>query len=103
MEPVIETEKGWDEVVIVENCGFDTFHAVAGLLESAFGIVFTHELNDFDTVYLNFDYKDTGLYLYYNIYLGIRIFPRAFKEAAKSENDHAREIGTLLFRKLQKK
>lgn len=100
MKPKIETEKGWTEAIIDDDCEFSKFYTVADLLSSEFNLTFSNKLNDFDTLYWDFEYKGNDLVLHYNIYLGISIFPRAFKSATQTDNESVAEISTLLFQKL---
>ncbi|MBE9577245.1 hypothetical protein [Flavobacterium proteolyticum] len=100
MKPKIVTEKGWTEATIDDDCEFSKFYAVADLLSNEFNLTFSNKLNDFDTLYWDFEYKGNNLVLHYNIYLGISIFPRAFKSATQTDNELVLEISTLLFQKL---
>jgi hypothetical protein len=100
MKLKIETEKGWTEAIIDDNCESNKFYKVADLLSSEFNLAFSNKLNDFDRLYWDFEYKGNNLVLHYNIYLGISIFPRAFKSATQKENESVLEISTLLFQKL---
>lgn len=100
MKPKIETEKGWTEAIIDGDCGFSKFYDVADLLLSEFNLTFSNMLNDFDTLYWDFKYNGNDLVLHYNIYLGVSIFPRAFKSATQKENEAVIEISTLVFQKL---
>ena len=100
MKPKIETEKGWTEAIIDDDCEFSKFYSVADLLSSEFNLTFSNKLNDFDTLYWDFEYKGNDLVLHYNIYLGISIFPRAFKSATQTDNESVVEISSLLLQKL---
>jgi hypothetical protein len=100
MKPRFEIVKGWTEVIIDGDCEFAKFYKVASVLETHFHISFTNQLNDFDSVYWDFLYNESELVLFYNIYDGVTIFPRAFKEASKIDNAAALEIGTLLFQQV---
>ena len=100
MKPKIETEKGWTEAIIDDDCEFSKFYSVADLLSSEFNLTFSNKLNDFDTLDLDFKYKGSELVLHYNNYLGISIFPKVFKSATETDNLSVVEISTLLFQKL---
>lgn len=100
MKPKIETEKGWTEAIIDDDCELSKFYSVADLLLSEFNLTFSNKINDFDTLYWDFEYKGNDLVLHYNIYLGISIFPRAFKSATQKDNESVVEISTLLLHKL---
>ena len=100
MKPKIETVKGWTEAIIDDDCEFSKFYTVADLLSSEFNLTFSNKLNDFDTLFWDFEYKGNDLVLHYNVYLGISIFPRAFKSSIQTDNESVVEISTLLFQKL---
>ncbi len=100
MKPKLETDKGWTEAIIDNDCEFEKFYSVAGVLSNYFNLTFSNRLNDLDTLYWDFEYKGNELVLHYNIYLGISIFPKAFKSATETDNLSVVEISTLLFQKL---
>lgn len=100
MKPLLETEKGWTEAIIDDDCELSKFYEIAGLLSSDFSLIFSNKLDDIDTLYWDFEYNGNKLVLHYNIYLGISIFPRAFKSATQTDNEAVIEISTLLFHKL---
>lgn len=100
IKPKIETEKGWTEAIIYDDCEFSKVYAIADLLSNDFKITFSNKLNDFDTLYWDFEYKGSNLVLYYNMYLGISISPKAFKSATQTDNESVVEISTLLFQRL---
>lgn len=100
MKPKLETDKGWTEAIIDDDCEFEKFYSVADVLSNYFNLTFSNKLNDFDTLYWDFEYKGTELVLHYNIYLGVSIFPKAFKSATEADNLSVVEISTSLFQKL---
>ena len=95
----IISEKGCNEVIIKDDCDFETFYKVANFLENEFKIEFSRKLNDLDSIYWDFIYKKQEFTLYYNIYLGISIFPTALKEASVLANEMVIEISRLLIDK----
>ena len=100
MKPKLETDKGWTEAIIDDDCEFEKFYSVADVLSNQFNLIFSNKLNDFDSLYWDFKYKGSELVLHYNIDLGISIFPRSFKSATETDNLAVEEISTLLFQKL---
>jgi len=100
MKPKLETDKGWTEAIIDDDCEFEKFYSVADVLSNSFNLTFSNKLNDFDTLHWDFEYKGNELVLHYNSYLGISIFPKAFKSATETDNLSVVEISTLLFQKL---
>ena len=102
MNVKIETDKGWTEAVIDGNCDYDKFYLAAVVLERDFQISFSHKLEDFDSLYWDFEYKGSELILHYNIYNGVSIFPKSFKQASSTDNVKVIEIGELLFDNLRK-
>lgn len=100
MKHIIETKKGWTEVIIDDDCLSDKFYKVADLLATKFGLAFSEKLNSLDTIYWDFHHNGSILVLSYNIYEGITIFPREFKNATQADNESVLEIGGLLFQQL---
>ena len=100
MKLKLETDKGWTEAIIDDDCEFEKFYSVADVLSNHFNLTFSNKLNDFDTKYWDFEYGGNKLVLHYNIYLGISIFPKALKSATESDNLSVKEISALLFQKL---
>jgi hypothetical protein len=100
MKPKLETDKGWTEAIIDDDCEFEKFYSVADVLSNHFNLTFSNKVNDFDTIYWDFEYKGNELVLHYNNYLSISIFPKAFKSATETDNLVVVEISTLLFQKL---
>lgn len=101
MSLTIETQKGWTEAVLDDNCGYEKFYNAARILQEDFNISFISKLDDFDTLYWDFRYNDSLLCLHYNIYFGLSIFPRAFKLATVTDNERVIEIGELLYEKVR--
>lgn len=97
MKPKLETDKGWTESIIDDYCEFEKFYSVADVLSNHFNLTFSNKVNDFDTLYWDFEYKGNELVLHYNVYLGISIFPKALKSATESDNSSVVEITILLF------
>ena len=95
-----ETNRGWTEAIIDDDCGYETFYKAAAIVQNELGFPFIQQLDDFDTLYYSFDYKASRLFLFYNVYEGVTVFPCAFKEATPQDNTHVREIAQLLFHKL---
>lgn len=96
MKLKLETDKGWTEAIIDEGCEFEKFYSVANVLSNHFNLTFSNKLDDFDTLYWDFEYNGTKLVLHYNIYLGISIFPKTLKSANEKDNSSVIEISTSL-------
>ncbi len=100
MKPKLETDKGWTEAIIDDECELEKFYSVVDVLSNHFNLTFSNKLTDIDTLYWDFEYKGNELVLHYNIYLGISIFPKAFKSATETDNSSVIEISTLLLKKI---
>ena len=100
MKLKLETDEGWTEAIIDNECEFEKFYSVADVLSNHFNLTFSNKLNDFDTLYWDFEYKGSELVLLYNIYLGISVFPRSLKSATETDNSSVVEISNLLLQKL---
>src|SRR5690606_34632404 len=96
-----ETSKGWTEAIIDNDCEFYKFEKVASLLKTKLNLVFAEQLNDFDTYYWDFVYDNSNLCLHYNIYLGVSIFPKLFKEAGNVDNENVIKVATALMTQLE--
>jgi hypothetical protein len=92
----IDTSKGWTETIIDNDCEFYKFEKVTSILKSKLNVVFTEQLNDFDTYYRDFTYNESALCLLYNIYLGVSILPKHFKDAAQIDNENVIQVTITL-------
>lgn len=92
----IDTSRGWTETIIDSDCEFYKFKKVALILNTDLNIVFTEQLNGFDSFYWDFPYDNSTLCLHYNIYLGVSIFPKSFQNANQFDNDNVIKIATTL-------
>jgi hypothetical protein len=97
----IDTSKGWTETIIDSDCEFYKFEKIASILKTELNIVFTGQLNDFDTFYWDFTFKSSTLCLYYNIYLGVSIYPKLFQKANQADNDNVIEVANNLIKLLE--
>ena len=96
MDLTLRNDYGCTEAVIAENCGFDKFYKVADLLVDKIKIKFTNKIDDSDTSYWDFIFKGHKLTLHYNIYDGVSIFPRNWKDAPRKDNEAVQELATML-------
>ena len=96
MDLTLRNDYGCTEAVIAENCGFDKFYKVADLLAERIKIRFTNKIDDSDTSYWDFLYRGHKLTLHYNIYDGVSIFPRNWKDALRKDNEAVAELATVL-------
>ncbi|HSF88127.1 MAG TPA: DUF3630 family protein [Saprospiraceae bacterium] len=96
MDLTLRNDYGCTEAVIAENCGFDKFYKVADLLSEKIKIKFTNKIDDSDTSYWDFIFKGHKLTLHYNIYDGVSIFPRNWKEAVRRDNEAVKELADIL-------
>jgi hypothetical protein len=98
----IDNNKGWTEVIIDENCSLDKFFKIAGILQTTLPISFTNKINDTETNYWDFIYKDKELTLHYNIYVGVSIFPKPMTNASSSDNQIVLDLSKTLLEDLDK-
>lgn len=96
MNLTLRNDYGCTEAVIAENCGFDKFYKVADLLADKIKIKFTNKIDDSDTSYWDFIFKGHKLTLHYNIYDGVSIFPRNWKDAPRKDNEAVTELARML-------
>ncbi|MFM2361657.1 MAG: DUF3630 family protein [Sphingobacteriales bacterium] len=100
MSLTLRTDFGCTEAVIDDDCGQKRFYEVADILCDELNIKFVNKLDDFDSLVWEFNYKGHTLTLHYNIYTGISIYPRKFREAVRKENDAVVEVARYLETKL---
>lgn len=96
-----DTSKGWTEAIIDNDCEFYKFEKVALLLKTKLNLTFSDQLNGFNTYYWDFFYNDSNLCLHYNIYLGVSIFPKLFKDATDIDNGNVIKVATALMTQLE--
>ncbi|MBX2922461.1 MAG: DUF3630 family protein [Chitinophagaceae bacterium] len=96
MNLTLRNDYGCVEAVIDENCGFDKFYGIAGLLTDKLQVNFTNKIDDLDTSYWDFNFRGHKLTLHYNIYDGVSIFPVRHKDAVQKDNEAIKELAHLL-------
>ena len=100
MSLTLRTDFGCTEAIIDDDCGLKRFYEVANILSDDLEIRFTNKEDDFDTLTWDFLYRGHILTLHYNIYTGISIYPRKFREAPRKDNDAVIEVAKFLEKKL---
>ncbi len=100
MSLTLRTDFGCTEAIIDDDCGLKRFYEVANILSDGLEIRFTNKEDDFDTLTWDFHYRAHILTLHYNIYTGISIYPRKFREAPRKDNDAVIEVARFLENKL---
>ncbi|MBI2730750.1 MAG: DUF3630 family protein [Sphingobacteriales bacterium] len=96
MTLTLRTDLGCTEAIIEENCGFDRFYRVADVLSESLHISFTNKIDDSDSSYWDFNYKGQRLTLHYDIYNGVSIFPRKYRNAVRKDNEAVVELANVL-------
>ena len=100
MSLTLRSDFGCTEAVIDDDCGLNRFYEVANILSDDLQINFLNKSDDFDSLMWEFDYKKQALTLHYNIYTGICIYPKRFREAVEKENQAVVEVAKFLESKL---
>ena len=100
MSLTLRTDFGCTEAVIDDDCGLKRFYEVANILSDDLEVNFNHKTDDFDSLMWDFIFKGHILTLHYNIYTGISIYPRKFREAPRKDNDAVVEVAKFLESKL---
>lgn len=96
MNLTLRNDYGCTEAIIDENCGFDKFYGVAGLLADKLQVQFTNKIDDLDTSYWDFNYNGHKLTLHYNIYGGVSILPVRLRRAVAKDNEAIKELAGVL-------
>ena len=97
----IDKSKGWTEIIIDSDCEFYKFEMVATLLTTKLNIAITGQLNDFDSHYLTFNYNGSDIFLHYNIFFGVSILPKYFKQASQFDNENVLAVAQALMSLLE--
>ena len=100
MSLTLRTDFGCTEAIIDDDCGLKRFYEVANILSDDLDVRFSNKQDDFDTLTWDFPFRGYTLTLHYNIYTGISIYPRKFREAPRRENDAVIEVARFLEKKL---
>jgi hypothetical protein len=100
MSLTLRTDFGCTEAIIDDDCGLKRFYEVANILSDDLDVRFSDKQDDFDTLTWDFHFKGHTLTLHYNIYTGISIYPRKFREALRKDNDAVIEVARFLEKKL---
>lgn len=98
----IDESQGWTEIIIEKNCSIDQFHKIAGILYFNLNISYSNKIQDTDSTYWDFIYKNVELTLHYNNYIGISVFLKRMKNATSLENQIVIELSIILFELLEK-
>ncbi len=93
---LLDNPRGFKEIVINDNCDFDVFYVCAENLKRGLNIVYTNQIDDFDSIYWHFDFRGSGLTLHYNVFLGICIFPSKAKEASHRDTEVLIQVYELI-------
>lgn len=101
MNLTLRNDYGCTEAIIDENCGFDKFYGIAGLLADKLQVEFINKIDDLDTSYWDFNYNGHKLTLHYNIFDGVSILPVRLRRAVAKDNEAIKELAGLLERHLQ--
>lgn len=96
MNLTLRNDYGCVEAVIDENCGFEKFYGIAGLLTDKLQVNFTNKIDDMNTSYWDFNFKGHKLTLHYNIYDGVSIFPVRHRDAVARDNEAIKELAYML-------
>ena len=101
MNLTLRNDYGCIEAIIDENCGFDKFYGVAGLLTDKLNVNFTNKIDDSNTSYWDFIFNGQKLTLHYDIYNGVSILPVRSKGAMTAHNEAVKELAKVLENHLQ--
>lgn len=93
---LITNDRGFEEIEIANNTGFENFYLFAGQLMEITGIRYESKLDDFDSLYWDFSYRGIGMTLHYNVFLGTCIFLRKTVDASPEEKAALRKLSELL-------
>ena len=95
--PRILKDKGWTEIILDDDCGYERFHSAIDLLKRECNAPFINFLDDFDTLYQDFRMGNIQLTLRYNIYEGLSLYPLKQQGSTEEEGSAAERVGKFLF------
>ncbi|MEO6521580.1 MAG: DUF3630 family protein [Mucilaginibacter sp.] len=87
---------GFKEIVVVDSCDFEEFYLYAEKLKSHLGIVYTKQIDDFDSLYWQFVFEDSIIVLSYDTFLGISIYPQDGNKSTLIDNQRIEELYKLI-------
>jgi len=87
-----QSEYGYTQIVISDNCEFDDFYSYADLLKNKLQVNYLNRLDDFDTLYWTFLFDGTSFDLSYNVFLGINIYPSKGFRSSAEENELVKKL-----------
>lgn len=84
---IIDNSFGFKEIIVNENCEFEVFYLCAENLARNLNIVYTKQIDDYDSLYWELNFMGSMFILHYNIYLGISIYPEKARNASDADNE----------------
>lgn len=87
---------GFKEIVVIESCDFEEFYLYAEKLKKKLNIVYTKQIDDFDSLYWQFIFVGSIMVLSYDTFLGISIYPQDGKKSTAIDNQRIEEIYQLI-------
>lgn len=67
---------GRRQITLMETSNHQSFISIQERLKKDLGITFTHRVDDFDDLYLSFDFEGVPMTLAYGNFTGIAIYPK---------------------------
>ncbi len=93
---LIDNKLGLKEIEVVADCEWQDFYSFADLLMEKLQINYIKKLDDFDSCYWDFVYKNSVMTVHYHVYMGISIYPGKAKIASLDDTQRLFEIFELL-------
>jgi hypothetical protein len=88
--------KCYPVITLSQNCDHVEFYNVATNIENLLGITFFNKTNDFDSLFWDFQYRDTVLTLHFNVFLGLSIYPAKCMDCGLDDQKIMEEIYQIL-------
>lgn len=88
--------KGYPVIMLSRNCDQIEFYNVATKIENLLRITFFNKINDFDSLFWDFQYRDTVLTLHFNVFLGLSIYPAKCMDCGLDDQRIMEEIYQIL-------
>jgi hypothetical protein len=87
---------GFKEIVVSDSCDFEEFYLYAEKLKNHLDIVYTKQIDDFDSLYWQFIFVGSVMVLSYDTFLGISIYPQDGNKSTAIDNQRIEEIYQLI-------
>jgi hypothetical protein len=95
---VLETKKGYPELILMEARSVDIFYVTADWLTKKFDIAYTQKSSQEKNISWNFEHSNALMLLSYDSVTGIILCPAACAKATETDKAAFQELVTLILK-----